>query len=196
MEKANFLSVTYEDDLMKFYIGIDVGKAQLDIDWCTEARSCSNSDSAIESLIGDLLILQNKNQLTSVVCEATGGYEQQLVQACHMANLPVHVAHPNKVRNFAKSKGLKAKTDKIDARLLSEYGRLFELEPDVVLLNKSTKKIGILLKRREQLKAVKQQERNRVDKITSPDILDSIKSHIDWLNIEIKKIEKKLSILK
>lgn len=181
---------------MEYYIGIDVGKAQLDIDWCDEAKSCSNSDLDIEVLISDLLALKANDQLALVICEATGGYEQKFVQACYIADIPVHVAHPNKVRNFAKSKGLKAKTDKIDAKLLSDYARLYNVEADVPLLNKTTVKIGQLLRRREQLISNRQQERNRIDKIICPDILESINDHIGWLNNQINQITKQLSLLK
>jgi transposase len=41
--------------------------------------------------------------------------------------LPIHGAHPNKVREFAK-------TDKIDAQILKEFARIFELNPDKISL--------------------------------------------------------------
>lgn len=49
------------------------------------------------------------------------------------------------------------------------------------------------MKRREQLQADRKRENSRLDKIINKDISDSINDHIDWLNKQIKEIEKKLS---
>lgn len=95
---------------MKYYIGIDVSKLTLDVDWCGEARTYNNDKSGIRQLIKDLQGLQANEQLSLALCEATGGYEQKMVRACHEVNLPIHVAHANKVRYHAKSNGLLAKT--------------------------------------------------------------------------------------
>lgn len=181
---------------MKYYIGIDVSKARLDVDWLDQPKAYDNIQSAIMILINELHALNNQEKLALVVCEATGGYEQKFVRACHDADLPVHVAHPNKVRHFAKSKGLLAKTDNIDAKVLSSYGSLLLLRADVLLLNKNTEKIAEKLRRREQLQADKKRETNRLDKEFSNDIKESIQSRIDWLDKAVKALEKDLAKLK
>jgi len=94
---------------MEHYIGIDVGKYRLDVDWLGEAKIYNNEASSIKELINALKALQKEGLLALVICEATGGYEQKLARACHEAQLPIHVAHANKVRYHAKSKGLKSK---------------------------------------------------------------------------------------
>ena len=58
---------------------------------------------------------------TLVVCEATGGYEAPLVAALATAGLPVVVANPRQVRDFAKATGQLAKTDAIDAQILALF---------------------------------------------------------------------------
>ena len=180
---------------MKYYIGIDVSKASLDVDYCGEARAYDNEHMQIKDLIADLKSLQNDKKLALVICEATGGYEQKIVRACHESQIPIHVAHPNKVKYFAKSKGILAKTDTIDAKILSDYGRLLQPTADSLLLTEDTEKIRELLKRREQLQADKKREKNRLDKSLSNNISDSINNHIDWLEKQINEIEQKLSSL-
>ena len=54
-----------------------------------------------------------------VVCEATGGYEQHVLAAAASLGIEAHKAHGTRVRHFAKYKGLKAKNDPIDARLIA-----------------------------------------------------------------------------
>ncbi len=181
---------------MSHYIGIDVSKARLDVDWMSESKTYANDLKAIKKLTGQLLKLRGKNILSLVVCEATGGYERKLVNACHQAKIPIHLAHANKVRYFAKSQGLLAKTDKIDAHVLSDYGRLLQPKADLVLLNKETEEMAELLKRREQLQADRKREGNRLDKITNKKIKHSIDDHIKWLDKNIKAIEDELHLLR
>ncbi len=180
---------------MEHYIGIDVSKKWLDIDFCGEAKRYENETDGIEPLINELLILQKAGELKLVLCDATGGYEQKIVRACHVAQVPVHVAHANKVKYFAKSKGIQAKTDRLDATVLSDYGRLMNPLPDCLALTEDTEKMRELLKRREQLLEDKKRENNRLDKIINTDIIDSINEHIEWIKKEIKEIDKKLSMI-
>ncbi len=134
---------------MKYFIGIDVSKHQLDVDWLDTPLCIDNTQSGIKKLVSKFIKL--RDTLSLIVCEPSGGYEQQIVKACHKAKLPVHVAHANKIRNFAKSKGLKAKTDKMDARILTEYAKVMKPCADSLLLSKNAIQIKELLKRREQL---------------------------------------------
>jgi transposase len=61
-----------------------------------------------------------------VVCEATGGYEQAMVKVMHAAQIPVSVVNAAQVRAAAQAQGQRAKSDPIDARGLSDYGRRYE----------------------------------------------------------------------
>jgi transposase len=180
---------------MKHYIGIDVSKQQLDVDWLGKPLGFTNDNVGITKLIERLQLLIPQEQLALILCEASGGYEQKIVRACHKVNLPIHVVHANKIRYFAKSQGIKAKTDQIDAKVISAYGSERKPEADHFFLNENTDKIRELLKRREQLLADKKRENSRLDKIDSPDIKELVESHIEWLNGSLKKLEDILSQL-
>lgn len=73
-----------------------------------------------------LLKLLSAHPGAHVICEATGGDEQPAVRVFHTAQVPVSIVEAGRVRHFAKAKGLRAKTDPIDATVLSEYGRTFK----------------------------------------------------------------------
>jgi len=60
-----------------------------------------------------------------IVVEATGGYEDALLEACADAGLWVSRVNPRQARDFARATGELAKTDAIDARLLATMARLF-----------------------------------------------------------------------
>lgn len=60
-----------------------------------------------------------------VVVEATGGYEETLLDACCDAGVWVARINPRQARDFARATGELAKTDQIDARLLCLLSRVF-----------------------------------------------------------------------
>jgi len=66
-----------------------------------------------------------------LVMEATGRYEFNLAQAAHVKRIPVCVVKPSSVRLYAKAINLTAKTDKLDAELIVEYGAV--VQPDITL---------------------------------------------------------------
>lgn len=177
-------------------IGIDISKPRLDVDWLGEHREFKNDQEEIEKLINELKHLLEQKKLSLVLCEASGGYEQKLLYACHKADIPIHLVHANDIRYFAKSKGIKAKTDKIDAKVISAYGEERKPEADTLLLSNDDEKIKKFLKRREQLLEDKKRENNRLDKIIDTDIKQSISDHMKWLENSLKEIDKNLSELR
>jgi transposase len=95
------------------------------------------------------------------VCEATGGYEDDLLRALCALGVPVHRADPSKVSHFARSLG-RAKTDAIDARMLAIYGRdRFEALPRWTPAPHSRQALARLVARRSQLVRIRQGERTR-----------------------------------
>ena len=63
--------------------------------------------------------------------EATGGYEAALACALQAAGLAVAVVNPRQARDFAKSMGRLAKTDRIDARMLAEFAAVLVRRDDL-----------------------------------------------------------------
>jgi transposase len=104
-------------------VGIDVGKAALDvaIDGVPGVARFANTAAGIGKLIGRLKGIAGAR----VVVEATGGYEDALLDACGDAGIWVARINPRQARDFARATGELAKTDEIDARLLCLLSRLF-----------------------------------------------------------------------
>jgi transposase len=114
------------------FIGIDVAKAQLEFACrpSDETGAVPNDEAGIRALVARGQTLTP----TLIVCEATGGYEAALVAALATADLPVVVANPRQVRDFAKATGQLAKTDALDAQVLAlfaERNRLLVAAPAV-----------------------------------------------------------------
>jgi len=98
-------------------LGFDVAKDTVVIH---DART--NRSLTVANRAGDLArALKPFAGYGLAVCEATGGYERTVLAAAHKLGLPVHRAHPNRVKAFVASHGGRAKTDAIDARWLARY---------------------------------------------------------------------------
>jgi len=100
------------------YIGVDVSKLELVANLAASAkpRAFSNDPK------GHALLLSALPAGAQVICEASGGYERALVDALHQARVAVSIVSPSRVRHFARANGLRAKTDPIDAQLLTTFG--------------------------------------------------------------------------
>ena len=103
--------------------GIDVGKANLDlaVDGEPGAARFANNRAGVTKLVKRLTAIGAER----VVVEATGGYEEPLLEACCDAGLWIARVNPRQARDFARATGELAKTDAIDARLLALMARMF-----------------------------------------------------------------------
>ena len=171
------------------HIGIDIGKDALDI--CIYESDQYWQESNTEIGIRRLMKRLSKYCITRLLVEATGGYERALVEAAIEHSIPVIIVQPIQVRQFAKAQGVFAKTDKIDARKIAEYGAM--LQPEVKRLpGDKVRRVRDLLARKRQLTEMRTQELNRshrAQKITAA----SHRRLIKLLDKEVAEINVKLS---
>ena len=143
----------------------------------------SNDSAGIASLVSQMQ--ERKPEL--IVVEATGGYQRAVVLGLFEAGLPVAVVNPLRVRQYARACGKLAKTDKIDALLLAEFGkqvqpRRFEAQSE------AGRYLEALLVRRKQLEAMLKAERNRL-RTVHPALRGSLEAMIVRLKAEMKQLE-------
>jgi transposase len=108
--------------VVPFFAGADVSKSRLDLHRTDGQKPVSvpNDPKGVRRLIGKL----QGTTLGLIAVEATGGYERQLLYGLLDAGLPVIRVNPLHVRRFAQSRGILAKTDRIDAAVLADFARL------------------------------------------------------------------------
>ena len=106
----------------KSSIGIDVSKDWLDVHVrpAGDAFRVPNDRQGHRQLIRRLKPLD----IACVVLEPTGKWHRPLCRSLHAAGLPLGVADPYRVRMFAKASGILAKTDRLDASVLSAFAAL------------------------------------------------------------------------
>ena len=175
------------------FVGIDVAKGELVVAALPgeERWTVENDEQGIRTLMERL----KRETVALIVLEATGGYELRAVSALANASLPVVVVNPRQVRDFARSTGQLAKTDRIDARMLALFGE--RVRPEVrVLADEDQHALDALLTRRRQLIEMLSAERNRLGQTLGRGtklVKKSLKSHITYLERELRVSDTELA---
>jgi len=173
------------------FVGIDVAKAYLDIHLLPKRRSwrIEYTPVALQKLLNDL----GDDASVLVVMEATGGYERLCADTLANAGFAVAVVNPRQARRFAGALGTLAKTDRIDAAMLAQYGAAIRPQnrhkPDV-----ARNALTALTVRRRQLVTMAAMEKQRAD----PDHLDdqtrqSIDRACAFFDTEIANLEAQIA---
>jgi len=173
------------------FIGIDVSKNKLDVYFTKNKKSfcVSNDKQGIKSLLQNFT--PSKDLL--VLIDLTGGYEACAVDAFFKAGFNVHRAQGRKVKNFVRSYGQSAKTDKIDALMLTVYGA--KMQETLRLHQPHDRILSQLVSRREDLKDMLLKEKNRKEHFNNKITKRSLDNTISYLQKEIKSIEQEINNL-
>lgn len=169
-------------------VGIDVSKATLDIaaSSAIEQFSVANDADGFDSIIAEL----RKHNVALVLMEATGGLEAAVACALQAEGFELAVVNPRQARDFARSMGYLAKTDRIDARALAQMAEVINRHPERdryirALPDAERQVLNAMVVRRRQLITMLVAERNRLH----PAHPQSRKS----INIIIKALEDELA---
>lgn len=176
-------------------VGIDVSKACLDIavDGAKfKAKQISNDPTAHQSLCRSLKRLSP----TLVLMESSGGYENAVACVLQAKGFVVAVVNARQVRDFAKGMGYLAKTDKIDAKVIAEFGSVLVARNDVTRVLKSPtdpakEALCAMVTGRRQLMSMMISERQRLAQ-AKPVVKSSIDVIIDALRQSIREIDHQM----
>ncbi len=176
----------------KTFIGIDVSKHTLDVYILPNKiyRHTNNTAKDLNSLLRELKINRSESFF---VLETTGGYEQIACKLLCKKDYLVHRANTRQVKNFIRSLGQEAKTDRLDARALALYGEERYQKLDLFTpLSVDQQKLQNLAKRRLDLKQMLVKEKNRLKAPTYADLHSSVQFMIKTLENQIKKVDQLL----
>jgi transposase len=127
-----------------------------------------------------------------IVLEATGGFETDAAAALAAVGLPVVIANPRQVRDFAKATGQLAKTDRIDAAVLALFAERVRPVPRP-LPDDNAVQLQALLTRRRQILDMLTAEKNRLGFTRPQPIRKNIQKHITWLERQLAQIDTDLT---
>ena len=171
------------------FLGLDVARDQLEVAVypTDEAWRVPNTPAGHTRLIR----WAQRHHPARVVLEATGGYERAADAALHAAGLPVVVSNPRQVRDFARSRNILAKSDRIDARVLARFAA--EVQPPLrPRPSAASQHLRDLVTRRRQLVAdrVAEQQRRR---LAPPVVQADIDAHLTWLSHRLATLNAQIA---
>ena len=168
--------------------GIDVSKAFLDVAMSDGARW-----RVVNRLAGWREMARRLTGLNvRVVVEATGGYEQGILD--HLAECGYRVFRVNarQARDFAKGLGQLAKTDRLDAGMLARMALLVTTLTPYRPPTALQREVAQYATRRRQVVAMIQRERQRIDMLTEPSLRQWAKRSLVSLRRQLKQIDAAL----
>jgi transposase len=170
--------------------GVDVSKSHLDACWGVEQLRVTNDAVGWDALIATF----KAAKVSLIALEATGGYERGVVSALQGAGFDVARLNARQAGDFAKSLGLLAKTDQVDARALRDFADLLARHKDrhkfiTPVPDPQREQLNALMIRRRQLVNIRVEEGNRLDtahRVARRSILGLLRS----LDKQIESIDK------
>jgi len=183
-------------------VGVDVSQDKLDVAFTCELEKISvdlgtfaNTSKGHKKLAKKIeaeIKKKNTNKIRLII-EPSGGYEQPLARFAINSQWIVCMVNPFKVRKWAESEGIRAKTDSMDARLLANFARSKPSLPEWTPLPDNITNLDELLKRREELEQSLRREKNRLHALKAKSefknaATESIERSITWLQDEIQRI--------
>ena len=102
------------------FVGIDVAKDQIDV--CLQPGDIYQTFLNAAKGFDELQTFLSHRKIALAVMESTGGLEIPVAVSLGCAGIPIAIVNPRQVRDFAKASGRLAKTDRLDASTLAQFG--------------------------------------------------------------------------
>jgi transposase len=171
---------------MESFIGIDISKASVDVavHESKEHWTFTNDENGLKKLAN----LMRKLSPSLIVMESTGSYEVAAAYELNARGFPVAVVNPRHIRDFARSTGLLAKTDVLDARVIARFAATIKPAPRV-LPDEDTRHLAAIMSRRRQVVTMLTAEKNRLGQANHI-VKERIQQHISWLEQELDDLNK------
>lgn len=173
-------------------VGIDISKQFFDV--ATSTGTGSRRYPATPAGYAELVTLVQSRPQVLIVLEATGEYHLPLVTALDAAGYPVAICNPAQVRHYARSMGIRSKTDRSDAQMLVAFGAArrpiprFQPSPQL-------RHLKALIARRDDLVSMRVMERNRRSATHDPFVADLLDQMIVLLSAQITVLDRAIADL-
>lgn len=171
-------------------VGIDVAKDYCDVKLPDRSQVVrfDLDESGLASLVQELQPFCG----ALIVMESTGPYHRRLAADLMEAGHRLAVLNPRQVRDFARSLGVLAKTDRIDACVLAQFGdRMSPRETEQT----SAKQLELqeLLVRRRQVIGLQTTERNRLAQTSSKLAQKGIREMLSVLQKQLLALDEQIA---
>ena len=170
---------------MNMYVGIDVGKAMLDVAWYPTGRHerFDNNARGHKTLLKAL----SGQAIEHLAIEATGGYERTILETLARAGYPVTRLASHRSRAYAIGMGKIAKNDAIDAHVLARMAATITPRPYVPASHERGE-LADLVRGRQQLVSQRDDNRRRLAQARLPKVRQALQAMIEAADKQIAAI--------
>ena len=178
------------NNLSKVFVGVDVSKQYLDVCMLPENKSfrIANNKKGFNSFLQKIASFQ----VEQVVCESSGGYEQKFISTLDYAKYKTWIVQPQRVKAFIIAEGVRAKTDKIDARMIAKFASKMVCNYDKKSISAENKRFKEFVRRKTELIKMLAKEKTRFKGPTTEFCKNIIKKHIKFIEKQVEIIEKEI----
>lgn len=166
--------------------GVDVGRDWLDVALAPSGRHfrAPNTPAGAAAILGRL----RRAGVTRVVLESIGALAARLVRTLAGAGLEVGVVDPRRIAALRTAEGGRAKTDRLDARLIARFALIMNdaIRP---VPGADALELRALSTRRRQLVEMIAMEKTRLKQVIDPLLMASCREMIRMLGEERARIE-------
>lgn len=169
--------------------GVDTSKEWLDvaIGESGEQLRVGNDRAGWAELVRWL----KRRRVEVIGIEASGGYERGVIKALLKAGLPVRRVNPYKLRRFAEACGVKAKNDRLDAKLIARFVSLLPARP--VEIDPVVEHLAELVGTRQQLVEDLTRVSNQAEHARDPEIKRLRRRQMRQLEAQILRLDQRIA---
>lgn len=169
------------------FVGLDIAKFHIDAYILPRNKyiRISNNAEGLKSLQD---WMGQSQRIERIVLEPTGGYERLALETLSSAGYKVSMVQAFQIRSYAKARGIFAKTDKLDAGILAEYGQKMPTRIHIPL-TPVEQKLRTYVDRRSQVVQMISEEKNRLQKSGCEEMYPLIKSSLEFLEKQKMSLE-------
>ena len=174
-------------------VGVDVSKLHLDV--CLQQTGKTLRIANSERGIKQLQRILSLHEVGQIACEATGGYERLMCKTLSKQNYKIWCVQPKRIKAFIESEGIKAKTDKIDAKMIALFASQKSSSYQPVQRSDENEKLRSFVLLRTSRTAAAAEIKTQLQQITEPECIDYLKNHLKFLEQQIDEISVQISHL-
>jgi transposase len=171
------------------YVGVDVAKAFLDVAWNKQTCRFANEKKGHEALVA---WVKQSGAAVQLICEASGGYERDLLESLAQSNVAVSLVQANRVRQYARAAGILAKTDTVDAAVLAAFGAALRPKP-LVPPSAVQKQLREYDTQRRHLNGMLVAEQNRLAQLAYRELRSLSRSLIAKIKQQMSALDARIS---
>jgi transposase len=179
--------------ITKNFVGVDISKNWLDVHIHPKNLSVRVDNTQIG--ISSLLKTFSDSNIDQIVCESSGGYENLLMSLCSDAGHKIWRVDPKRIKAFIASEGVKAKTDRIDARMIALFASQKKSTYEQSKRSDYDEKIRSFVRRKADLIEIAAMEKKRLKGPTGLYCRDRIEKFLAVINKDIEELENEIQNL-